>query len=138
MKFRLAIVGTLAFVCASLAPASGERQVDRCEDGSELIFGDYCPCRHASHGVERYRVDEVLTGAPGTKEWSSYSSHGKNSKSKHCESRRKSILSAYPDAVLSNPFGEFRQSGDQYSYRCKWRVQREPIYVLKKTPVCLK
>jgi hypothetical protein len=124
-------------VAAPLSAGAWQGAKVVCEDGGELVFGEACPCRHPAHGIEGYRIDEVLTGGPGTKEWSSASSHGKNSKVKHCESRRQSILSAYPDAVLSNPFGEYKERGGQYSYRCRWRVQRDPIYKLDTSNACL-
>jgi V8-like Glu-specific endopeptidase len=93
-------------------------------------------CRSASHGIEGYAIDEVLTGAPGQSEWSSRSPGGRNSKTQHCDSRARAIQATYPDAVLGERFGEFDEQDGQYKYRCRIRVQREPIYVLRQSSAC--
>lgn len=110
-----------------------EAGVDYVQRSSCAVFP---ACRSPAHGIERYEVDEVLTGVPGQGEWSSRSRHGKNSKSQHCRSRMTNIQAFYPDAVLSDPMGEFDEKDGQYKYRCRIRVKREPIFVLKQSSAC--
>ena len=95
----------------------------------------YPVCQHASHGIERYGIDEVKNN------WSAWRSGGYN-RTSACNDFRAQLTSQFPNAVLtfirddenSKEVG-FRHF--EYRYFCEFRRQESPIYVAKQSSSCI-
>jgi S1-C subfamily serine protease len=100
---------------------------------------EFPACQAPEHGIQRYAFDKPMTGIPGQGAWSSCSPHGKNSESKHCDSREAGIKRYYPDAVIYSRKGERRECSDgNLQYRCELQVQHMPEYKVAKSAICLR
>lgn len=108
-------------------------QVTSSQTGQCAVFPE---CRHASHGTERYAIDENKSA------WGSWRGGGYN-RSAFCSALLAQLQAQHPASTFSfvrddEQSREFGIRQFEYRYFCEFRRQEKPIYEMKRSIACLK
>lgn len=104
---------------------------------------DFPACRHPSHGIERYDVNEK-TGEES--EWRYGGGNPKANQSSWCSDLLGQLQAKYPQSSFTEVTRREREGfdnallrdGAKYKYYCEYRRLERPIYQEKKGAACLK
>lgn len=106
--------------------------VSRAQFGSCAVFPE---CRHSSHGIERYMVDEQVS------RWGGWRGGGYN-RTAHCNDYLTNLRVSYPNSEFEF-VGDNEQSRErsfrhfEYRYFCEFRRKAGPIYANARSQACL-
>lgn len=92
-------------------------------------------CRHPSHPVERYVVDELVS------RWGDWRSGGYNQPA-YCRDLLNSLQRDYPQSHFSFVRSDENSKKDlgghvEYRYFCEYRRREQPVFLLKRSAACL-
>ncbi len=95
-------------------------------------------CRHASHGIERYEIDESRS------DWSQWREGGSD-RGAHCNALLARLQRTYPASTFTF-LRDDEQDRDirpplrviRYRYFCEFRRREKPVYELKRSISCLR
>lgn len=92
-------------------------------------------CRHPSHPVERYVIDEPA------KKWSDWRPGGYNQDA-YCNDMLREFQTKHPKSIFSFVFKDERSKKStlgevSYNYFCEYRRREEPVFSLQRSAACL-
>jgi hypothetical protein len=104
---------------------------------------DFPSCRHVSHGIERYVVDEHVIDES---EWRYGGGNLKANQDSWCSDYLVQLTKRYPDSSFTRVRSSEREGfdnemfriGAKYKYTCEYRRLEGPIFKEEKSVACLK
>lgn len=92
-------------------------------------------CRHPTHEVERYALDELKNANSG---WRG----GGYNQPAHCADVLRSLQSAHPNSTFSFVRSSEESKRDilgkvEYNYFCEYRRREQPVFALIRSPACI-
>lgn len=104
---------------------------------------DFPACRHPSHGIERYEVNEMIGDES---EWRYGGGNPKANQPSWCSDLLGQLQAKYPQSSFTQGASREQEgfdnavfrTGAKYKYYCEYRRLERPIYQEKKSVACLK
>lgn len=108
-------------------------RVSSSQAGGCAVFPE---CRHASHGIERYSVDELSSG------WGNWRSGGYN-RGAYCNDLLAQLQAQHPASTFTfvRDDEQSKETGlrhFEYRYFCEFRRREGPIYEQRRSVACLR
>lgn len=104
---------------------------------------DFPVCRHPSHGIERYEVNELVGDES---EWRYGGGNPNANQDSWCTDYLAQLQQTYPASNFTKTTSREREDWDnaalrigrKYKYYCEYRRLERPVYKSEKSAVCLK